>query len=146
MIDPIVVKVKRLEKQAQLPIQARMGDAAFDLFSAVEYAIEPGESYGVKTGIALEIPVGYEGQVRPRSGLALNSGITVTNAPGTIDSGYRGEVRVVLHNLGKNSFHIKRGMRIAQIAIRPVPNVRFVEVDELAESERGDGGFGSTGT
>ena len=146
MIDPIVVKVKRLEKQAQLPIQARMGDAAFDLFSAVEYAIEPGESYGVKTGIALEIPVGYEGQVRPRSGLALSNGITVTNAPGTIDSGYRGEVRVILHNLGKKAFQVRPGMRIAQIAIRPVPDVRFVEVEELAESERGGGGFGSTGT
>jgi dUTP pyrophosphatase len=146
MNDTIVVKVKRLDKQAQLPLQARAGDAAFDLFSAMEYTIRPGESYGVNTGIALEIPVGYEGQVRPRSGLALNNGITVTNAPGTIDSGYRGEVKVVLHNLGRKPFQIECGMRVAQIAIRPVPDVRFVEVEELADSERGDGGFGSTGT
>ncbi len=146
MADRIVVKVKRLIPDGQLPKQAREGDAAFDLHSAVEYDLQPNESYGVPTGIALEIPQGYEGQVRPRSGLALKNGITITNSPGTIDSGYRGEVRVIVHNLGKEVFHIEKGMRIAQIAVRPVPDVRFVEVMELEDSERGSGGFGSTGS
>ncbi|MFW9977656.1 MAG: dUTP diphosphatase [Candidatus Thorarchaeota archaeon] len=146
MDNQIVVKVKRLVPEGELPRQAKEGDAAFDLFSVVEYIIQPGETYGVPTGIALEIPQGYEGQVRPRSGLALKNGITITNSPGTIDSGYRGEVKIIIHNLGKDAFSITRGMRIAQIAIRPVPEVRFVEVADLEDSERGAGGFGSTGT
>ena len=146
MPDEIVVKVKRLVPESQLPMQAKEGDAAFDLHSVVEYTLRSGESYGVPTGIALEIPHGYEGQVRPRSGLALKKGITITNAPGTIDSGYRGEVKVIVHNLGKEAFHITKGMRIAQLAIRPVPEVRFIEVIDLEDSDRGTGGFGSTGT
>ena len=146
MDDAIVVKVKKLVPEGQLPKQAKEGDAAFDLHAVVEYDLQPGESYGVPTGIALEIPQGYEGQVRPRSGLALKSGITITNSPGTIDSGYRGEVKVIVHNLGKDVFHIERGMRIAQIAIRPVPDVKFIETGDLKDSERGTGGFGSTGS
>ena len=146
MDDVVVIKVKRLVEGSQLPKQAREGDAAFDLHSVVEYTLQPGESYGVPTGIALEIPKGYEGQVRPRSGLALKSGITITNSPGTIDSGYRGEVKIIIHNLGRDTFRIEKGMRIAQLAIRPVPEVRFIEVEEIEESDRGTGGFGSTGT
>ncbi len=141
----VIVKVKRLVPEGQVPVQARAGDAAFDLHSVVEHVVQAGESYAVPTGIALEIPNGYEGQVRPRSGLALKQGITITNSPGTIDSGYRGEVKVIIHNLGKERFHITKGMRIAQLAIRPVPEVKFIEVDELENSDRGAGGFGSTG-
>jgi len=145
MSERVIVKVKRLVRDGLLPKQAKKGDAAFDLHSVVDYELRSGESYGVPTGLALEIPHGYEGQIRPRSGLALKNGITITNSPGTIDSGYRGEVRIIVHNLGRESFTISKGMRIAQIAIRPVPEVEFVEVDELEESDRGEGGFGSTG-
>ena len=93
----------------------------------------------------MEIPAGYEGQVRPRSGLALKEGITVLNTPGTIDSGYRGEVKTIMINQGDSSFQITKGMRISQLAIRPVPEVEFIEVNELSDTDRGEGGFGSTG-
>jgi dUTP pyrophosphatase len=142
---PVVVRVKRLSSGAQLPKAAREGDVAFDLYSTVEYELGPGEWYAVPTGIALQIPKGYEGQVRPRSGLALREGITVLNAPGTIDSGYRGEVKTTLINLSRDPFRITKGMRVSQLAIRPVPDVEFIEVEELSDTERGAGGFGSTG-
>jgi dUTP pyrophosphatase len=147
MVDDLVVtvKVKKLSPDAQLPKTANPGDVAFDLYSIIDQNLDPGGRYAIPTGIALEIPTGYEGQVRPRSGLGLKYGLTVINAPGTIDSGYRGEVRVTLLNLGKEPFQVKKGMRIAQLAIRPVPIVRFIEVDELSDTERGEGGFGSTG-
>jgi dUTP pyrophosphatase len=141
----IIVKVKKLNADATIPHRARPGDAAFDLYSVDDYLLGPESRESVHTGIAIQIPQGYEGQVRPRSGLAMKQGITVVNSPGTIDSGYRGEVVVILHNLGKDGFFIKKGMRIAQLAIRPVPQVEFEEVEELDESERGAGGFGSTG-
>ncbi|MFW9907438.1 MAG: dUTP diphosphatase [Candidatus Thorarchaeota archaeon] len=143
--DKVVVKVKRISGDAFLPKKAKEDDAAFDLFAAEDYLLMSQARYAVSTGIALEIPRGFEGQVRPRSGLSLSHGITLVNAPGTIDSGYRGEVKVILQNLGQDGFYIKRGMRIAQLAIRPVPDVSFVEVDELVDSDRGEGGFGSTG-
>jgi dUTP pyrophosphatase len=123
------VRVKRLSPDAQIPKAARKGDVAFDLYSIIDYELRPGERFAVPTGIAVEIPPGYEGQVRPRSGLALKEGITVLNTPGTVDSGYRGT----------------KGMRISQLAIRPVPEVEFIEVDELSDTERGEDGFGSTG-
>ncbi|MGY5871580.1 MAG: dUTP diphosphatase, partial [Candidatus Thorarchaeota archaeon] len=96
-------------------------------------------------GIAVEIPIGYEGEVRPRSGLALKEGLTVLNTPGTIDSGYRGEVKTIMINHSDKPFQITKGMRISQLAIRPVPEVTFIEVDELSDTDRGEGGFGSTG-
>ena len=142
----VVVRVKRLSPEAQIPKAAREGDVAFDLYSIIDHTLAPGERYGVPTGIALEIPEGYEGQVRPRSGLALRDGISVLNAPGTIDSGYRGEVKTTLINLSDEPFQVTKGMRISQLAIRPVPEVEFMEVDELSDTERGEGGFGSTGT
>ncbi len=143
--EQVVVKVKRLISGSFLPARAKEGDAAFDLYSITDHMMMPGETYGVPTGIALEIPAGYEGQVRPRSGLALKHGITILNSPGTIDSGYRGEVKIIVHNMSDEPFNITKGMRIAQIAIRPVPDVQFIEVDTLEGSDRGDGGFGSTG-
>ena len=141
----VQVRVKRLNPGAKIPKAAKVGDVAFDLYSVIDYEIKPGERYAVPTGIAVEIPVGYEGQVRPRSGLALKEGLTVLNTPGTIDSGYRGEVKTIMINQGDIPFQITRGMRISQLAIRPVPEVTFIEVDELSDTDRGDGGFGSTG-
>jgi dUTP pyrophosphatase len=141
----VTVKVKKLSPEAQIPKTANPGDVAFDLFSIIDYELKPSNRYAIPTGIAVEIPIGYEGQVRPRSGLGLKYGLTVINAPGTIDSGYRGEIRVSLLNLGNESFQVKKGMRIAQLAIRPVPKVQFLEVDELSDTKRGEGGFGSTG-
>lgn len=141
----VQVRVKRLSPDAKIPKAAKVGDVAFDLYSVIDYEIKPGERYAIPTGIALEIPPGYEGQVRPRSGLALKEGITVLNAPGTIDSGYRGEVKTIMINLGDTPFQITKGMRISQLAIRPVPEITFLEVDELSDTDRGEGGFGSTG-
>lgn len=139
------VRVKRLSPDAKIPKAAKIGDVAFDLYSVIDYDIKPGERYAVPTGIAVEIPIGYEGQVRPRSGLALKDGVTVLNTPGTIDSGYRGEVKTIMINHSDKTFQITRGMRISQLAIRPVPEVTFIEVDELSDTDRGEGGFGSTG-
>ncbi len=141
----VQVRVKRLTPDAKIPKAAKAGDVAFDLYSVIDHEIKQGERYAVPTGIAVEIPPGYEGQVRPRSGLALKEGITVLNAPGTIDSGYRGEVKAIMINHSASSFQITKGMRISQLAIRPVPKVTFVEVNELSDTERGEGGFGSTG-
>ncbi len=141
----VQVRVKRLTPDAKIPKAAKTGDVAFDLYSVIDHEIKQGERYAVPTGIAVEIPPGYEGQVRPRSGLALKEGITVLNTPGTIDSGYRGEVKTIMINHSDASFQITKGMRISQLAIRPVPEVTFIEVDELSDTDRGDGGFGSTG-
>jgi len=141
----ITVRVKKLSPDAKMPQAARSGDVAYDLYSSVDYELKPRERYAVPTGIALEIPEGYEGQVRPRSGLALKEGVTVLNTPGTIDSGYRGEVKTIMINLGEKPFKITKGMRISQLAIRPVPEVELIEADVLSDTERGEGGFGSTG-
>jgi len=107
--------------------------------------LEPGERAAVPTGLVLEIPNGYEGQVRPRSGLAITAGLTIVNAPGTVDSDYRGELKVLLVNLGSEAVSIGRGDRIAQLLIAPVIQASFVETEDLSASERGEGGFGSTG-
>jgi dUTP pyrophosphatase len=124
------------------------GSAGLDLPAAVEDAIliPAGGRALVPTGFAIALPEGYEGQVRPRSGLAVQHGVTVLNAPGTIDADYRGEVKVPLINLGDAPFTVTRGMRIAQLVVAPVSAVRLVEVAELDTTERGAGGFGSTGT
>ncbi|MBD3405972.1 MAG: dUTP diphosphatase [Candidatus Lokiarchaeota archaeon] len=139
------IRVKLLSPQGKIPKAARKGDVAFDLFSTEKYELKPGERYAIATGIALEIPFGYEGVVRPRSGLAIKHGVTVLNSPGTIDSGYRGEIKSIMINHGTESFMIEEGMRIAQLAIRRVPDVIFEQVEDLGKSERGEGGFGSTG-
>ncbi|MEM2141823.1 MAG: dUTP diphosphatase [Candidatus Thorarchaeota archaeon] len=143
--EPVTVRVRLLSPYARTPTMAREGDAAFDLYAAEDYDLRPGEFHAVATGIALEIPEGYEGEVRPRSGLAANHGVTVLNSPGTIDSGYRGEVKSILVNLGPDVFQIRRGMRISQLAIRPIPRVKMMNVETLSDSERGSSGFGSTG-
>lgn len=143
------VPVQRLAhgKGLELPTRATAGSAGMDLRAAVseDVLLPPGGRTLIPTGIALALPLGYEGQVRPRSGLALKHGITVLNSPGTIDADYRGEVSVVLINHGEAPFVIQRGDRIAQLIIAAVPESVLVEVDSLAESARGAGGYGSTG-
>jgi dUTP pyrophosphatase len=149
--EPLPVRVVRMEHAAGLPLPAYQTDGAagMDLVAAVPtnapLVLAPGARVLVPTGLVLEIPAGFEGQVRPRSGLALRNGITVLNAPGTIDCDYRGEVCVVLANLGGAPFEIRRGERIAQIVFAPVSRVAWQEVSALDETVRGSGGFGSTG-
>ena len=140
------VKIKRIHEEAQIPLQANPGDAGMDLYSIESVEIQPGEAKLIKTGIQIELPKGTEAQVRPRSGLALKHSITVLNSPGTIDEGYRGEIGVILINHGKSPFLVEKSMRIAQMVIQTVPQVQLVEVDELSSTERGEGGFGSSGT
>ncbi len=142
----IQVKIKMLEGcEDLLPAKAHYDDAAFDLRSRVDIVIEPGTPHLVATGIFMEFPVGYEAQVRPRSGMALKHALTVLNTPGTIDAGYRGEVSVIMLNAGKESYEIKRGDRVAQMVINQLPEVEIVAVDTLSDTARGAGGFGSTG-
>ncbi|HVZ22937.1 MAG TPA: dUTP diphosphatase [Vicinamibacterales bacterium] len=139
------LKVKKLSPAATLPSYARAGDAGLDLFAVRQIVLEPGASALVPTGIAIELPAGTEAQVRPRSGLALKHGLTVLNTPGTVDEGYRGEVGVILINHGKTAFTVEPGMKIAQMVVSPRLEVAVVEVAELSDTERGAGGFGSTG-
>lgn len=127
------------------PRRAHHDDAAFDLRSRQDMTLEPGRSHLVPTGMFIELPTGYEAQVRPRSGLALKHDIMLTNSPGTIDAGYRGEVGIIMYNAGREPFHIKRGERIAQMVIAKLPEVIFSKVAALSDSKRGSGGFGSTG-
>ena len=142
------VRILRLPTNLDLPLPSRQttGSAGFDLASAEpDFVLAPGERRLVSTGLAVEIPAGIEGQVRPRSGLALRHGITMPNAPGTIDSDYRGEVRVILQNLGTEPVTIVRGDRIAQLVFARYETPELVDATELEQSSRGAGGFGSTG-
>lgn len=139
------LKVKRIHKDAILPNCAHEGDAGLDLYSVEEKIINSGESALIKTGIKIELPNQTEAQVRPRSGLALKFGITVLNTPGTIDEGYRGEIGVILINHSKKSFTVEKGMKIAQMVVKPVWKVEVIEVEEMSSTERSEGGFGSTG-
>lgn len=130
-----------------LPAYETAGAAGMDLRAAVidDLVLEPGRRAAVPTGLVLEIPDGFEGQVRPRSGLAINHGVTCLNSPGTIDSDYRGEAKVILANLGDEPFTVSRGMRIAQLVIAPVTRIQVAEITDLTPTVRGSGGFGSTG-
>ncbi|MEM7687854.1 MAG: dUTP diphosphatase [Pseudomonadota bacterium] len=147
MSSPIRVEVKRLDHGADLPLPAYATDGAagMDVVSAEDITIEPGARHAVATGLAMAIPQGYEIQVRPRSGLAFKHGITVPNTPGTIDSDYRGELKVLLINHGADAFDIARGDRVAQLVLAPVVQAAWDEVAELDATARGAGGFGSTG-
>jgi dUTP pyrophosphatase len=145
--ERVEVQVKRLNNGAGLPLPnyASDGAAGMDICAAESLTLKIGKRQAVATGLAFAIPHGYEVQVRPRSGLALKHGITCLNTPGTIDSDYRGEVKVILANLGDEEFHIERGDRIAQLVVAPVTHAAMIEVDALDDTARGSGGFGSTG-
>jgi len=134
-----------LDRGLPLPAYAKPGDAGLDLRASEAVTLEPGGRGLVPTGLAVAIPEGHAGFVLPRSGLAMQKGVTVLNAPGLIDSGYRGELKVLLINQGGNPVGIERGERIAQLVIQPVVHARLVEVERLPDSARGEGGFGSTG-
>ncbi len=143
---PVDVLLTRLDPGLPVPAHARQGDAGVDLYAATDLALPPGERALVGTGIAIALPAGYAGFVHPRSGLAARSGLSIVNAPGTVDSGYRGEIRVCLINLDpRTELVVRRGDRIAQLVVQRVEQVRFVEVTALPETERGTGGHGSTG-
>lgn len=149
MSDSITVKLRRVGSViAPLPQRMTEHSAGFDVSAALAEAVvlQPGQIRLIPCGFAMAIPVGYEAQVRPRSGLASKHGVTLINTPGTIDSDYRGEVKVPVVNLGQQPFTIEPGMRIAQMLIAPVPQVRMVEVEDLDDTSRGAGGFGHTGS
>jgi dUTP pyrophosphatase len=142
---PLELPVRRLVPDVPLPSYAHPGDAGLDLASNEDVTLAPGERYAVATGLAIAVPEGWVGLVHPRSGLALRQGLTVANAPGTIDAGYRGELKVILVNLGSEPVEIRRGDRIAQLLLQEVGHALVVEVADLDETGRGAGGFGSTG-
>jgi dUTP pyrophosphatase len=141
----VKIRIRKLNESAILPKYEHEDDSGLDLYSIEAYEIQPGETILVKTGLAIELPIGTEAQIRPRSGLALKYSITVLNTPGTIDAGYRGEIGVILINHGKQVFNITKGMKIAQMVIAPVLKIGIEEVQGLTETRRGEGGFGSTG-
>lgn len=139
------LSIRRIDPAAQMPTYAHPGDAGMDVRSIEELTLEPGARALVHTGLVFQLPPDAEAQVRPRSGLALKHGVTVLNSPGTIDAGYRGEVGVILVNLGQQPFKIEKGMKIAQVVVSRVEQTEIVEVQETDETDRGSGGFGSTG-
>jgi dUTP pyrophosphatase len=140
-----MLKVKKVHEDARIPFKAHLSDAGFDLFSVSQAILKPGQRALIKTGVAIALPEGYEAQVRPRSGMALKHGITVLNAPGTIDEEYRGELGVVLINHGDKDFAVVPGDKIAQLILSKVEHLGIAVVEELSDTERGGQGFGSTG-
>jgi len=147
--NKIVLKIKKTDDALDLPLPKYMssGAAGMDLYAKVkeDVIIKPGEIKLIETGIMIQLPEGYEAQIRPRSGLALKNGITMLNSPGTIDSDYRGEIKLIIINLGKSDFIVKRGLRIAQMIINKVELPEILEVSKLDDTKRGENGFGHTG-
>lgn len=140
------LKIKLLYENSKLPEFANSGDAGMDIFSVDRKVIKSGESQLIRTGISIELPKDTEIQIRPKSGLALNNGITLLNSPGTIDEGYRGEIKVIVINHGKNDFLVEEGMKIAQMVLKPIYKVKITKVDSIDyETDRGKNGFGSSG-
>ena len=142
------ILIKRLSKEVSLPKYETNGSSGMDLAADIDanINIDPGKTAIIPTGLALSIPKGFEVQIRPRSGLAAKQKISVLNTPGTIDADYRGEIKVILINLGQETFKVEKGLRIAQMVVCPIVRAQLKEVDDLSETERGEGGFGSTGT
>ena len=142
------IQIKKLSNEVLTPKYETSGSSGMDIAAYIkqDITIEPGEKALIPTGFSLSIPLGYEVQIRPRSGLAAKKGITILNTPGTIDSDYRGEIKVILINLSKDGFSVKNGERIAQMVVCPIEQVSVEEVKELSETDRGTSGFGSTGT
>jgi dUTP pyrophosphatase len=143
-MQTIEIKFQKLHPEAQIPSYAHIGDAGADVYAVSEVTVEPQKRAAIPTGLAVDIPIGYEIQVRPKSGLALKHGITVLNSPGTVDAGYRGEIQVIVINLGDAAYTFAKGQKIAQLVLKPVIQAIYVE-GELGTSDRGVGGFGSTG-
>ena len=144
--SPVEVLIQRLDESVPLPTYQHPGDAGMDLCAASPLVLGPGERGTVGTGLAIALPPGYVGLIHPRSGLAAQHGVTIVNAPGTVDAGYRGEIRVTLINTDRHdAFAVQAGDRIAQLVIQPVAQARLIEVERLPGSLRGQGGFGSTG-
>ena len=143
-MSKINIPIKKLLTDAIIPMYATDGSAGFDFYTIIDTVVWEGETQLIRTGLSMEIPVGYELQIRPRSGLSLSTKLRVANSPGTIDSDYRGEIKIIIENIGDNEVLINQGDRIAQGVLCKVPQANFIEVDKLDETERGDGGFGST--
>ena len=147
LMNFLKIKFKKTNKHAVAPTYAKEGDCGCDLYAIEDTTIIPGQRQLIDTGIAIELPSGFEAQIRPRSGSAWKHGVTVLNAPGTIDCGYRNSIRVILINHGKEPFTVKRGMRIAQMVVERYTHVNWIVASQLEDNdERGEGGFGSTGT
>ena len=139
------LKVKKIHEDAKIPAYAHEGDSGMDLYSVEDTVLQSGETKLVKTGLQIAVPKGFEAQVRPKSGLAAKFGVTVLNTPGTVDSGYRGEVMVILINHGKEEYKVEKGKKIAQMVIAKVEEAKIEVVEDLDDTTRKDGGFGSTG-
>ncbi|MDD2806528.1 MAG: dUTP diphosphatase [Elusimicrobiales bacterium] len=145
-MSKVEIEIQKINPEAKLPAYAHHGDAGVDLYSVIDHVLQPGARALIPTGLKMAIPEGYEGQVRPKSGLALKHGITVLNTPGTVDAPYRGEVGVILINLDpKTPYEVKKGEKIAQMVFAKVKHAEFSEKAELTATTRGAGGFGSTG-
>ncbi|MDP7179682.1 MAG: dUTP diphosphatase [Candidatus Woesearchaeota archaeon] len=140
----ITVKIQKIKDNAVVPSYAHKGDAGVDLYSTEDYVLSPGNKILVSTGIKIALPIGYEAQVRPKSGLALKHGLSIVNTPGTIDAGYRGEVGVIVINHGQDEYKIEKGNKIAQMVFNKIEEVNFEESGDLDDTSRGEGGFGST--
>ncbi|NUN65417.1 dUTP diphosphatase [Pseudanabaena biceps] len=138
------IKFQKLHPDAQIPSYAHDGDAGADVYTVIEVTLQPLQRAAIPTGLAVDIPIGYEIQVRPKSGLALKHGVTVLNSPGTVDAGYRGEIQIIMINLGNEVYRFEKGQKIAQLVLKPVTKANYIEGD-LGTSDRGTGGFGSTG-
>lgn len=147
MLSIVKIPIEKLSQAQNLPLPEHQTDysAGLDLLSAEDTVVSPGERQLIATGLKVAIPIGYEGQIRPRSGLSLRHGVIVPNSPGTIDADYRGEIKIILWNLGDDEFTIKRGDRIAQLVVVPVIRVEWEQVNTIPQTVRGDGGFGHTG-
>ena len=145
MMNKIQVKLKKLHQDAVIPMYATKGSAGFDLHSIDSYDIKPEETVLISTGLSIELPVGYELQIRTRSSMAFKYGVIVLNSPGTVDSDYRGEIKVILKNISDRQYTMCKGDRIAQGIIQEIIQASFIEVEELNTTDRGEGGFGSTG-
>lgn len=143
-MEKIIIKFQKLHPQAQVPSYAHFGDAGADVYSVAEIQLAPMQRAAIPTGLAVEIPLGYELQVRPKSGLAIKYGIAVLNSPGTIDAGYRGEIQILVINLGSETYTFAKGQKVAQLVLKPVIQAEYLE-EVLSNSDRGTGGFGSTG-
>jgi dUTP pyrophosphatase len=143
-MQTIDIKFQKLHPDAQVPSYAHVGDAGADVYAVAEVMLQPQHRAAISTGLAVDIPIGYEIQVRPKSGLALKHGIAVLNSPGTVDAGYRGEIQVIVINLGTEAYTFTKGQKIAQLVLKPVIQAQYIE-GELGTSDRGIGGFGSTG-